>query len=206
MTQPFPVITVSREFGSGGHSIALALSKRLSVPFYDKEIVLAAVEKSGFSEDFVAHQGEHLSSSERFWNRFLRSNAPGYQDPQDELYAIQRHIILDYAASPCIIVGRTADHILREAGIPALNVFIHANDDFRAQRVLERYGEMDDTDILTRLREKDRARADFYEHFTGLRWGDARHFHVSLDSSVLGVATCVDIIVDILREEEQRDY
>lgn len=76
-----PIITVSREFGSGGHSIALALSQRLGVPFYDKEIVLAATEKSGFSEDYVAHQGEHLNTSERLWSRFLRANAPGYEDP-----------------------------------------------------------------------------------------------------------------------------
>lgn len=200
-----PIITVSREFGSGGHSIALALSQRLGVPFYDKEIVLAATEKSGFSEDYVAHQGEHLNTSERLWSRFLRANAPGYEDPQEALYAIQRHIILDYATQPCIIVGRAADHILTEAGVDALHVFIHASEEFRAQRVLARYGETD-TDIMTRLREKDRARADFYEHFTGLRWGNAKNFHVCLDTSMLGVETCVDILADILREEARRDH
>lgn len=205
MRHSFSVITVSRAFGSGGHSIALSLARRLGVPFYDKEIVLAAAEKSGYSEDFVAHQGEHLSTGERLLGRFLRANAPGYADPQDVLYAVQRQLIVEYAASPCVIVGRAADVILREAGIRALNVFIHADTDFRSRRVLARYGESD-TDILTRLQEKDRARRDFYEHYTGLRWGDAHNYDVTLNSGVLGVTTCVTILEDILREEARRDH
>lgn len=205
MPHRFPVITISRLFGSGGHSIAYSLAERLDLPFYDKEIVLAAAEQSGYSEEYVANQGEHRSSGERLLNRFLLANAPGYQDPQEALFAIQRRIILDLSAQPCVIVGRAADYILREASVPALNVFIHANDDFRAQRVLSRYGESD-VDIAQRLREKDRTRADFYEHFTGLRWGDARNFDVCLNSGVLGVATCVDILVDILQEEDRRDH
>ena len=168
MPHRFPVITISRLFGSGGHSIAYALAERLDLPFYDKEIVLAAAEQSGYSEEYVANQGEHRSSGERLLNRFLLANAPGYKDPQEALFAIQRRIILDLSAQPCVIVGRAADYILREASVPALNVFIHADDDFRAQRVLSRYGESD-VDIAQRLREKDRTRADFYEHFTGLR-------------------------------------
>lgn len=205
MSHRFPVITVSRLFGSGGHSIAKALAARLALPFYDKEIVLAAAEKSGYSEEYVAQQGEHMGTGERLLNRFLLANAPGYQNPQAALFAIQRRLILDYAAQPCVIVGRAADAILREAGIPALNVFIHADDAFRAARVLARYGETD-TAIAQRLREKDRARADFYEHFTGLRWGDARNFDVCLNSGVLGIDACVDILVDVLREEDRRDH
>ena len=203
MFRSFPIITISREFGSGGHSIGLALAERLGLPFYDKAIVTEAAEKSGYSEEFVAHQGEHLKPSERLLSRFLHSNAPGYADPQDVLFEIQRTIILERAQSPCVIVGRAADHILREAGIPALNVFIYAGDSFRTARVLARYGERD-TDILSRLREKDQARAAFYQRYTGQRWGLAKNYDVCLNSGVLGVGTCVSILVDILREEDQR--
>lgn len=199
------IVTVSRQFGSGGHSIALALAERLGVPFYDKEIILTAAEKSGYSEEFVAHQGEHLDRGERLLGRFLRANAPGYADPQEVLFAVQRSLILEYASAPCVIVGRAVDWILREAGVPALHVFIHADDAFRAERILARYGETEQS-IDERLREKDRARADFYEHFTGQRWGDARHFHVCLDSGTLGIDTCVDILADVLREEARRDH
>ena len=203
MFRSFPIITISREFGSGGHSIGRALAERLGLPFYDKAIVTEAAEKSGCSEEFVAHQGEHLKPSERLLSRFLHSNAPGYADPQDVLFEIQRTIILERAQSPCVIVGRAADHILREAGIPALNVFIYAGDSFRSARVLARYGERD-TDILGRLREKDQARAAFYQRYTGQRWGLAKNYDVCLNSGVLGVDTCVSILVDILREEDQR--
>ena len=203
MSTTLPIITISREFGSGGHSIGLALAERLGLPFYDKAIVTEAAEKSGYSEEFVAHQGEHLKPSERLLSRFLRSNAPGYEDPQDVLYEIQRKIILDRAQAPCVIVGRAADHILREAGIPAFSVFIHADTAFRSQRVLSRYGETA-VDIAVRLREKDQARAAFYQRYTGQRWGLARNYDVCLNSGVLGVGTCVSILVDILREEDQR--
>ena len=203
MSTTLPVITISREFGSGGHSIGLALARRLGLPFYDKAIVTEAAAQSGYSEDFVAHQGEHLKPSERLLSRFLRSNAPGYEDPQDVLYEIQRKIILDRAQAPCVIVGRAADHILREAGIPAFSVFIHADTAFRSQRVLSRYGETA-VDIAVRLRDKDQAREAFYLRYTGQHWGLARNYDVCLNSGVLGVGTCVDILVDILREEDQR--
>lgn len=195
------IITISREFGSGGHSIGLALARRLGLPFYDKAIVIEAAAQSGYSEDFVAHQGEHLKPSERLLSRFLRSNAPGFEDPQDVLYEIQRKIILDRAQAPCVIVGRAADHILREAGIPAFSVFIHADTAFRSQRVLSRYGETD-VDIAVRLRDKDQAREAFYLRYTGQHWGLAKNYDVCLNSGVLGVETCVDILVDILREED----
>lgn len=198
MSTTLPVITISREFGSGGHSIGLALARRLGLPFYDKAIVTEAAAQSGYSEDFVAHQGEHLKPSERLLSRFLRSNAPGYEDPQDVLYEIQRTIILERAQSPCVIVGRAADHILREAGIPAFSVFIHADTAFRSQRVLSRYGETA-VDIAVRLRDKDQAREAFYLRYTGQHWGLARNYDVCLNSGVLGVGTCVDI----LREEDQ---
>lgn len=201
MEQTLPVITISREFGSGGHSIGLALARRLGLPFYDKAIVIEAAAQSGYSEDFVAHQGEHLKPSERLLSRFLRSNAPGFEDPQDVLYEIQRKIILDSAQAPCVIVGRAADHILREAGIPAFSVFIHADTAFRSQRVLSRYGETD-VDIAVRLRDKDQAREAFYLRYTGQHWGLAKNYDVCLNSGVLGVETCVDILVDILREED----
>lgn len=203
MSTTLPVITISREFGSGGHSIGLALARRLGLPFYDKAIVTEAAAQSGYSEDFVAHQGEHLKPSERLLSRFLRSNAPGYEDPQDVLYEIQRKIILDRAQAPCVIVGRAADHILREAGIPAFSVFIHADTAFRSQRVLSRYGETA-VDIAVRLRDKDQAREAFYLRYTGQHWGLAKNYDVCLNSGVLGVGTCVDILVDILREEDQR--
>ena len=197
-TDPYPVITISRQFGSGGHTIAQKLSERLHIPFYDKDIVAHVAEQCGYAASFIEEKGEYMQKSGKLWNDFLLSNAPGYEYPQNTIFLAQKKVILEVAQSPCIIVGRCADFLLTQAGIPILSVFIHADDAHRIQRVEQRYGK---TDISTiqRLRDKDRHRKAYYRHYTKEEWGVCNKYHIALDSGYLGVDQCVSILADVVK-------
>ena len=187
------VITISREFGSGGHSIAVKLAEELQIPFYDRQIVEKAAEESGYSQTYVENEGEYMKPGEHFLERVLLSNSPGFSDPQDEVFLIQKKIILKLSQSSCIIIGRCADFLLKQAGFPVFSVFIHANDDFRAKRVLERYGATD-VCIEKRLHSRDEERKRYYHHYTRQEWGACKNYHITLDAGFLGEDTCVEIL------------
>ena len=135
------IITISREFGSGGHSLGELVAKKLGIPFYDQELIEKAVEKTGFSHEFVQEAGEYASSTSKlFFNMTLASaySAVGLPSNYDKIYVAQNNIIRSLAdEGPCVIVGRCADYILRERE-DCLNVFVHANTECRKARVLGR--------------------------------------------------------------------
>ena len=112
-------------------------------------------------------------------------------------------MILDLAEKgPCVIVGRCADYILDTANIPALNVFIRANMEYRKAHVLERYGKTN-VPIEKRLRKKDKGRKTYYRYYTDREWGQSNYYHISLDASYLGELTCVDIITSAARRKNE---
>ena len=134
----YPVITISREFGSGGHSIGEKVAKQLNIPFLDQEIVNQVAEESGYAREMVEDQGEHASAANK-WFDVSATSAMYFQSPQDEIFIIQKKVILEAAAKgPCVIVGRCADYLLRKADMKCLNVMIHADMEHRKKRVLER--------------------------------------------------------------------
>lgn len=115
---------------------------------------------------------------------------------QDQLWLFQREVILELAEKgPCIIVGRCADHILRGEA-DCLTAFIHADMKKRAERIVQVYGERTDTPEK-RLRDKDKRRASYYQFYTDMTWGDARHYNVALDSGALGIDKCVSTLVHL---------
>ena len=192
-----PVITISREFGSGGHSISEKVAKKLGIPFYDGEIVTQVAAKSGYAKELIEEQGEYSSSANK-WFDISAASAMYFQSPQDEIFIAQKKVILESAQKgPCVIVGRCADYILRKEGIPCLNVFIHSDMAHRKERVLERYGAIENVGIEKRLAKKDKQRKTYYKYYTDQQWGDYRNYDVSLDSGVLGEDTCVDIICEL---------
>jgi cytidylate kinase len=132
------IITISREYGAGGHSIGTQVAKELGIPFYDRDIVRETAKASGFDIELIEREGE----SESFADSILKNlfTVPGsyYNDTREAIYEVQKAIILRLAKQgPCVILGRCADHILKEAGIDAINVFIHANELHRGSRVTE---------------------------------------------------------------------
>ena len=133
MSNTMPVITISREYGAGGRSIAKGLSKKLGIPWYDRDFVRLTAKRSGYSEEEITDEGETISDSTRFLNSIL-NNMAAYTSSHDAIYRAQKEAILELARNPCIIVGRCSNKILREAGIPSFDVFLHAAPAIRIKR------------------------------------------------------------------------
>lgn len=200
------IITISREFGSGGRSVGHRVAQLLDVPYYDKELVKQVAVETGFDEKFIEHEGEYASP----WQNLLSYAFAGNGSRQhmnglstaDFLWVIQCRVIMELAEKgPCVIVGRCADYILRERE-DVLNVFIHAPIAFRADRVVRMYGESDIAPEK-RLEEKDKRRRAYYKHYADRDWGMSQNYHISLDSSLVGIERCAQLILDVVRNPEQ---
>ena len=198
------IITISREFGSGGRTVGRLVAQKLGIPFYDKELVEQISLESGFAPNFVEEHGEHAPGKSLFAYAFAPQGVPGVMNglsTSDFLWNIQCNVILQLAdKGPCVIVGRNADYILKDRE-DALHVFIHANDEFRKERIVRLYGQSEKTPAA-RIAEKDKRRKVNYQHYTGRNWGDAQNFDVCLDSAKLGVEECADIIVGIVNRSK----
>ena len=184
----YPVITISREYGSGGRAIGERLAKELGVPFYDKELIFMAAKESGLSEEYIK-KTEQMKSTSFLYGLYMSAQ----QLPMnDHIFWVQSKISRQVAQEgPCVIVGRGADYVLRERK-DLLSVFIHAPVAFRADRAQKVYekeaGNMEDF-----VRKKDKKRAAFYNYFSQNKWGDARHYHLAI-SSVYGVDFAVEVL------------
>ena len=195
------IITITREFGSGGRTVGKMLATRLGYSFYDKDIDAAVAEESGLSPDFISESGEDANATTSFLFNLSRSvSTGGYTMPlHDKIFVTQCRIIKQLAANgPCVIVGHCADYILREQK-DCLNVFIYADMESRAKRVVELYGETDKA-IEKRLKEKDDKRKVYYKNYTEQCWGRMQNYHVCLDSGRFGTEKCVDIIESMVEK------
>ena len=189
------IVTLSRQFGSGGHTIGKAAADRLGIPCYDQEVIEKIVEETGLVKEYVRERGEYAPCAGWLALAFSDRDAKGLS-MQDHLWMAQRRVILDLAAKgPCVIVGRCADFILKDAA-DCLKVFIHADMEKRAQRIEELYGQREESSIK-RLRDKDKRRAAYYSFYTDMEWGDVQNYHIALDSGYLGIETCTGIIVSL---------
>ena len=189
------IITISREFGSGGRTIGKEVAERLGIPCYDQEIIDKIAEESGLAKEFIKERGEYAASSS--WWQSVSTGRDYYgHSQQDDLWRMQTKVILDLAEKgPCVIVGRCADYILRNRA-DCLTVFIHASMAKRAERIVNVYGESNE-EPEKRLHDKDKRRKAYYEMYTDTKWGAARNYHIALDSGTLGIEKCVDIIVQL---------
>jgi cytidylate kinase len=195
------IITISREYGSGGHTIGKAVAKELGIEIYDRDIIKAAVSESGLDRAEVEKAEEEITRS----GMFLRMISPAaYVDQPYYIHSIEQRIILEFAMKgPCVILGRCADDTLEKAGIPSLNVFLHASDIHRAVRIGEMINSKDPSEIQKKMKRTDSARRAYYEQFTGKQWGDSHNYTLCLDSGVLGYDTCVKIICEAARKAEE---
>ncbi|MBP3876712.1 MAG: cytidylate kinase-like family protein [Lachnospiraceae bacterium] len=186
-----PVITVSRQYGAGGHSVAKGLSERLGLQYYDYDFVRLTAKVSGYTEEEVKREGEDLGRGSKFVNSFLTTAS--FSNPYNEIFQAEKAVILGLAEKPCILVGRCSNVILQEAGIPSLNVFLSASKEFRRKRAVELgdYGSMDPDKYVER---RDHWRDTYYRAYTGHQLGLAEDYHLCLDVSRFGVEHCVEII------------
>lgn len=195
----FRIITINREFESGGNEIAQAVAEKLGLPYYDRFLIIAAAGETGIDQGRVASIDEKLES------RFEYSQAEAayyYTNNKDPLPTgarvaeIQFQLIEALAdQEPCLIVGRCANHVLRERD-DVLDVFIHAGRNFRLKRTMERLG-LPERKAARVLKRTDAARMAYYKNYTGCDWNDPSLYHTVLNSDRLGFDACVDAICDL---------
>ena len=196
------IITISREFGSGGRTVGRMIAERLGIPFYDKELVDQVALESGFAPNFVEEHGEHSPGRSLFSYAFIPQGVPGVMNglsTADFLWNIQCSVILQLAdKGPCVIVGRNADYILKDRP-DVLHAYIYADMDQRADRIVRLYGESEKSP-QTRLQEKDKRRAVNYHHYTGRTWGAAENYDICLNTGKIGIEATVDMIVALVNK------
>lgn len=193
------VITIARQYGSGGRTIGQMLSKELGIHYYDKELLKLASEESGIHERLFAGVDEKLKNSP-----LLRITKKIYQGqlipPESEdftsmenLFNYQAKVIKELAEEEsCIIIGRCADYVLRDYD-NVLSVFIHAPEDYCIEQARQKLS-MPDREIKKFIQKTDKERRDYYRHYTGREWTDARNYDLCLDSSKLGMERCIEEI------------
>ena len=200
------IITISRQFGSGGREIGEKLAKKLGIPFYDKELITRAAKESGFSEK-VFENIEKKSVNSLLYSIAMGMNAYGNQDIgfthlslDDQVYLAQTNVIRKIASEgPSVIVGRCADYILRDHS-DAVHVFIWADLAFRKERVINIYKmpeEKEEENIL----KYDKRRANYYNYHTGEKWGKAENYHLSIRSDYIGIDNSVELIADYINRK-----
>lgn len=200
------IITISRQFGSGGRTIAKQLAERLGYDYYDKEIIDSVAVESGFSKEYIEKRGEEAPGKTTFSYGFESQGVPGIMNgisSLDFIWSIQRQVICNIADSgkPSVIVGRSSNYILRDRD-DVLNAYICADLGFRMDRIVCLYGESE-VKPEKRINDKDKKRAANHKHYTGENWGLSENYDVCLNSSKLGLDSCVDIIYDIVMKSRK---
>ncbi len=192
------VITISREYGAYGRSVAKALSERLGIDYYDVDFVRLTAEASGYSEEDINREGEDISDIRNFVNQFLSTQI--YNSSYDAIFQAQREVVLKLAKKTCIIVGRCSNLFLREEGLPSFDIFLHADIKDRRKRVeeLKEYGKMD---VDKYIEKRDHMRKTYYHAYTGRDLGDYRDYDISLDVGRIGVEACIDLLVNMVKDK-----
>lgn len=188
------IITISREFGSGGRSIAKQTGERLGIPVFDHEVLAQIAKESGFAKEYIEERAENTSISHMISRGLSGLGSHASVSAEDLLWQAQVKVIEDIAAKEsCVIVGRCADYILRDKA-DLLRVFIYSDKETRAHRIVNVYGDNSRKDPMTRLKEKDKRRSAFYNYQTDLKWGDPHNYQICLNSGEIGFEACVDIL------------
>ena len=193
----YKIITISREFGSGGRFIGEETAKRLGIAFYDREIITKVADDLGLSEKYVADRGEYAPSKNIFSYAFIGRDING-NSIADQIYSYQQKIIKELAAKePCVIVGRSADYILSGRN-DVLNVFIQGNKADKIVRIKEIYSKSDD-EAAKMIKDTDKKRSVNYRYCTDQEWGSRKNYDIVLNSSTLGYDNCIDVISRLYR-------
>ena len=194
------VISISREFGSGGREIGFRLAKKLGIPFYDKELIAMAAEDSNISEELFHANDEVNAKKERMDSAYAPIDpfSTQYEIPvSDQLFVIQSKIIKQLAnQGPCVIIGRCSDVIIEDS----FNVFICSSLKKRVERLqsLETAPDLDARKLEAYIRSIDSKRRDYYQYYSGNEWGKPKNYDLCLNSGKLGIETCVEIIAGLV--------
>ena len=191
------IITISRQFGSGGRFIGEEVAKQLGISYYDKNIIEKIAEKSGLAPEYIEKNGELSPGRGLFAYAFSGRDLTG-KSVEDELYEVQRKIILELVQKgPCVIIGRNADYILRDRD-DVVNVFICGNQSEKQQRICKLY-DVSEKEAIKLMKEVDKRRMANYNFYTDQKWGQASNYSLCLNSSQLGYELCEKIIRECVK-------
>lgn len=196
------IITISRQYGSGGREIGKKLAQQFGIAYYDKDIITAAAKKSGFSEELFEQLDKRATNSFLYSLSMFGSTGLNGMTLTDQLFLIQCGIIKEKVAEgSCVIVGRCADHVLREQ--PNLfNFFICGDIGQRVDRVAQEYelkGKAEDA-----VAKMDKQRATYYNYYTGKQWGAAQNYHLCVDSTAIGIDNTADLLRRYIEQAQER--
>ena len=190
------IITISREFGSGGRFIGEEIAKKLGIAYFDKKIINEIAEKSGLSPEYIQENAELSPKRGLFAYAFAGRDITG-KSVEDMVYEAQRKVILDLAEKEsCVIIGRNADYILKDRD-DVLNVFIHGNMPEKIQRITCLYN-VEEKEAVKMMADTDKRRMTNYNFYTDQRWGKADNYTLCLNSSQLGYDRCEKIIMECI--------
>ena len=193
------VITISRQFGSGGHEIGQKLAERLGIAFYDKELISLSAKESGIDPSVFEHIDEQATNS-LLYSLSLGMygfGQTGYLPREqislnDRLYLLQHEIIKNLSENPCVIVGRCADYVLKER-TDCINVFVYADMDYRIERAVN-IRNVPREKAESTIRKTDKTRANYYQFYTEQKWGLPENYHLCINSAKLPIDKTVTLI------------
>ena len=190
------IITISREFGSGGRFIGEEVAKKLGIAYYDKNIINEIAEKSGLSPEYIQENAELSPKKGLFAYAFAGRDIIG-KSVEDMVYEAQRKVILELAdKESCVIIGRNADYILKDRD-DVLNVFIHGDTPEKIQRITRLYN-VEEQKAVKMMADTDKRRMANYNFYTDQKWGKASNYTLCLNSSKLGYDRCEKIIMECI--------
>ena len=193
------IITISRQYGSGGREVGEKLAEALGYAYYDKEIINRAVNESAISQDMFEKGDENVGNSLSYFLSFANGQGDGSSLPlPDRIFLIQSKVLKELAAEgPCVIIGRSADYVLRD-NPDLLRVLIYADDEHRCERVMKR-NNLTEKGALARIKKIDKGRALYYEQFTGNKWCDVFSQDIALSTSRFSIDEVVDILTEVAK-------
>lgn len=196
------IITIGRQFGSGGRDVGERVAEYFNIPFYDKELVEMAAQKSNISQEALKEVDEHATNSFLYslasGNYSLRGiNAPIYYEMpiNDKLFIAQAEVIKEIAQQgSCVIVGRCADYVLENENVELLNTFIYGSIDYRAKRVMEALG-LTQSKARDKVLKTDKQRRTYYDYYTSRDWGIMSNYDICINAEKFGIAGAADMII-----------
>lgn len=200
------VITINRQYGSGGHLIGKKVAEKLGIPFYDKELLTLAASESGFAKETFEHNDEHVRLSTSYLSAIgviLGSPTANLVDLSlnDQLQMIQSKVIEEIAnKGSCVIVGRCADYVLRDRE-NLLSIYIHADDEDRTLRIVNEYQACSEEEAEAMIKKMDKQRSNYYNFYSNQKWNSAKTYDLTLNSSYFGIEGCVDLICEVAKRK-----
>ncbi|MCR4751303.1 MAG: cytidylate kinase-like family protein [Eubacterium sp.] len=204
------IITIGREFGSGGHLIGKRLAEKLQIPFYDKELLDRAAKDSGLCKEIFENQDERPTNS-FLYSLVMDSYSFGYSSNvmndmplNQKVFLAQFDTIKRLAEEgPCVIIGRCGDYALEDRS-DLLSVFIHADQDVRVRRISKIY-DLSANKARDRIRKNDKSRSSYYNYYTSKEWGSVDSYDLSIDSGKFGIDGSVNLILKAIEAKESEE-